>query len=662
MSALGIVTGAFGAVWSVVATVLWGLFGFLNDFKAAASVAIFGWCVGLFVGTVIVRHWRRAVARSERESARKLAAEGVKSRRKDIPNPLPPDVIETALKHIPRWARDPDWNRAAFLNRVLDALWPHVDTSVCEVVRDSVEPILRDLVPKNIVHWIGFEKLTLGPTPPTIGGVKVLGSSSDDVVLELELQWASGADFVLAAYVFGVRVPVRLSDVQLVAAVRVHFTPLVDELPCLGGLEVSLLGMPDHLDLAAVVPPGVDLMALPAMDVLLPWILRKILGPMFVYPSRMIIPIMDNSGLEPPATGMIKVRVRGGYNMHKRRRDGKATGLVLPGSTLIGFGGERYQVRLYTREQRKVMLKSKSRDEPTWDELHYFLANPESTLRCVLLTMNMRELGRCEIPLRLLCDPSREGKTANLHLPIEDPTPFQEPEPEPPVPPKRATAADIERLNKEYALAMKNHREKLARLRLEQLAKAKLPEPRPNTPTVAIDLEYVPMGAGKSRRTSLAGINELAGITSVASPGAKTRSGEDDEEEVAADAGNREGRVGILRVTVNRAVNVRKADNAKQPQPVCVAQISGQKFVTAAPVDKTNKPLWDETFLFFNVSDRDTVSLTLCDGGERGEFLGECKVDMRKITRDMELSDMFHLEGVKNNAQIFAQFKFSYLG
>ena len=107
MSALGIVTGAFGAVWSVVATVLRGLFGFLNDFKAAASVAIFGWCVGLFVGTVIVRHWRRAVARSERESARKLAAEGVKSRRKDIPNPLPPDVIEVALKHIPRWARVP---------------------------------------------------------------------------------------------------------------------------------------------------------------------------------------------------------------------------------------------------------------------------------------------------------------------------------------------------------------------------------------------------------------------------------------------------------------------------------------------------------------------------------------------------------------------------
>ena len=122
-----------------------------------------------------------------------------------------------------------------------------------------------------------------------------------------------------------------------------------------------------------------------------------------------------------------------------------------------------------------------------------------------------------------------------------------------------------------------------------------------------------------------------------------------------------EERVGILRVTVNRAVNVRKGDNAKQPTPVCVAATSGQKFVTQVPVDKTNKPLWDEMFLFFNVSDRDAVTLRLCDGGERGEFLGECSVAMGDVTRDMELTDMFSLEGVKNNAQIFAQFKFSYL-
>ena len=56
MGALGIVTGALGAVWSLIATVLWGLFGFLRDFRTAASVAIFGWCVGLFAGAVIVKH------------------------------------------------------------------------------------------------------------------------------------------------------------------------------------------------------------------------------------------------------------------------------------------------------------------------------------------------------------------------------------------------------------------------------------------------------------------------------------------------------------------------------------------------------------------------------------------------------------------------------
>ena len=430
---------------------------------------------------------------------------------------------------------------------------------------------------------------------------------------------------MLAAYVFGVRVPVRLSDVQLVAAVCVHFTPLVDELPCLGGLEVSLLGMPDHLDAAAVVPPGVDLMALPAMDVLLPWILRKIIGPMFVYPSRSDHPDHGQQRPGAPRDGDDQ-SPRPRRLQHAQAAKERPPGWYCPGSKLIGFGGERYQVRLYTREQRKVMLKSKSRDEPTWDELHYFLANPESTLHCILLTMNMRELGRCEIPMRLLCDPSREGKTANHRLPHRGPNAVPRARARTPGPAQARHRRGHREAEQGVRPRDENHREKLARLRLEQLAN-EASEPRPNTPTVAIDLEYVPIGAGQVPPDS------LAGITSVASPGAKTVSGEEEEEEEEEeDAGNREGRVGILRVTVNRAVNVRKADNTKQPQPVCVAQISGQKFVTAAPVDKTNKPLWDETFLFFNVSDRDAVSLTLCDGGERGEFLGECKVDMRKIT------------------------------
>ena len=63
--------------------------------------------------------------------------------------------------------------------------------------------------PYPAVTWIGFEKITLGPTPPTLGGVKVHGSNSEEAMLEIEFSWAGGMDVVLAAYVFGVRIPFR---------------------------------------------------------------------------------------------------------------------------------------------------------------------------------------------------------------------------------------------------------------------------------------------------------------------------------------------------------------------------------------------------------------------------------------------------------------------
>jgi Ca2+-dependent lipid-binding protein len=150
----------------------------------------------------------------------------------------------------------------AWFNKVVDYMWPHVDTAVCEAVRAAVEPLMRTAAPP-LVSWVGFEKITLGPTPPTLGGVKVHGSNSEEAMIEIEFSWAGGLDVVVAAYVFGVRLPVRIHDLQFRSYIRVTFTPLVDVLPCLGGLEVSLMGLPEHVDFGLTIPPGVDLMALP---------------------------------------------------------------------------------------------------------------------------------------------------------------------------------------------------------------------------------------------------------------------------------------------------------------------------------------------------------------------------------------------------------------
>ena len=187
---------AIGAFASCLSAILW----FLSEMAGTLSVYTFGTCIGFIIGATLVAAARGSLNRAEaeaerkaRERARKGSVDG-----RPPPLPIPQEVLSTALLHLPKWTKDPDCSRAAWLNNVLEVLWPYVDTSVSEVIRDSIEPLLRTLVPP-IVSWIGFEKITLGPTPPTIGGVKVLGSNSEEVMLELEVNLASGADAVLAA-------------------------------------------------------------------------------------------------------------------------------------------------------------------------------------------------------------------------------------------------------------------------------------------------------------------------------------------------------------------------------------------------------------------------------------------------------------------------------
>jgi len=56
------------------------------------------------------------------------------------------------------------------------------------------------------------------------------------------------------------------------------------------------------------------------------------------------------------------------------------------------FKGDRYNVVLFTRKSRKVNLKYKSSDNPTWDETHYFLTNPDSVLTAGPATRFLRQL------------------------------------------------------------------------------------------------------------------------------------------------------------------------------------------------------------------------------------------------------------------------------
>ena len=533
------------------------------------------------------------------------------------------------------------------------------------------------------MSWIGFEKVTLGPTPPVIGGVKVMGSNSEEVMLELEVVLATGADVVLAAYVFGVRVPVRVHDLQLRANVRVTFTPLVDALPCLGGLEISLMSLPQHADVGISVPPGIDLMSLPGAHSLLRLALWKFVAPLLVYPAKMTLPIMENSGVEPASTGMIKLSVLGGSGFDARAKlagsgagaarrraggaDGNADGADRKSSFLSStpFRGlnslvaSRYLVQLHTRESRKITLASKSSDAPTWDETHHFLTNPDAALIATVMTTNLKELGRCEIPLRRLVADDRARRTTLLHIPLGDPKPYLVPAPAPkkPVSALRVTPEELAEIAEDHELALNKHALELATLRVNALDAATAPSPLADVPVITCELEYVPLGLEASSMTGEAG--------SGAGDGAEPKPDSDSEEASSSgdDAEERdaEERRGILTVVVTRGVRILSEASNGETRPCATATCAGQTHTTEAPVEKTRNPIWDEEFLFFNVAPSETLRLDVRDGTRKGEFLGGFDLDVREVATNKELSDMFRLTGVSNAAHVFVKARFAYM-
>jgi len=682
--ALGAVSGAFGAVGGMVLPVAAPVYALivwlLNEISSAFSVYVFGTCIGLLLGATAVAAMRGSLARADAEATRKAkvaAADAQKSRRDGAipPLPIPPDVLAEALRHLPRWTKEPDVSRASWLNNLLDALWPHVDTSVSQVIRDSVEPMLRSLVPP-LVSWIGFEKVTLGPTPPVVGGVKVMGSNSEEVMLELEVVFASGADVVLAAYVFGVRVPVRVHDLQLRANVRVTFTPLVDQLPCLGGLEVSLMSLPQHADVGISIPPGIDLMSLPGAHSLLRLALWKFVAPLLVYPAKMTLPIMENSGVEPASTGMIKLTVLGGSGFAARAKlAGSGAGAARRRPGVSGDGADRkssflsstpfrglsslvasrYLVQLHTRESRKITLASKSSDAPTWDETHHFLTNPDAALIATVMTTNLKELGRCEIPLRRLVADDRARRTTLLHIPLGDPKPYLTPAPTPkkPVSALRVTPEELAEIAEDHELALEKHALELATLRVNALDAATAPSPLADVPVITCELEFVPLGL----EAASGGGAEAEAKT----PGAAPKRSDSDSEEASVSGDAADARRGILTVFVTRGVHILSDASNDETRPCATATCAGQTYTTEAPVEKTRNPIWDEQFLFFNVAPSETLRLDVRDGTRKGEFLGGFDLDVREVAMNKELSDMFHLTGVSNAAHVFIKARFAYM-
>lgn len=277
----------------------------LNALKKVSVVGIvyfvgyMHWSVAWFIGPVVLLvirdQWRKT--HDLRRTIAKAAALASEK-----------DVVLARLNDLPAWVFFPDIERAEWLNRIIKQVWPNVNHYVREIVRDSIQPALKENLEKYKLTGFKFERIILGTVPFRIGGVKVYDKNiaRNEIIMDLDIFYAGDCDVTF--YLSGVKGGIR--DFQLHGMLRVVMKPLISSIPLVGGLQVFFLNNPDiDFDLVGAA----DILDMPGLSDILRRIVVETVAKMMVLPNKFPIKLselIDAVELKAPEPeGVLRVHV-----------------------------------------------------------------------------------------------------------------------------------------------------------------------------------------------------------------------------------------------------------------------------------------------------------------------------------------------------------------
>mmetsp|Transcript_16407 Transcript_16407/g.46983 ORF Transcript_16407/g.46983 Transcript_16407/m.46983 type:complete len:646 (-) Transcript_16407:378-2315(-) len=134
----------------------------------------------------------------------------------------------------------------AWLNFGVAVIWPFVDEAVRKIMKDEVEANLKAAVP-GFLNGICFEDFSLGTNPPSLGPVHVerVGDGVEGVHHGVEI--GIGVDWNCNAKI-SIHVPpsatIGIRKLNLKGEVFIILCPLMDSLPILGGIQITMVSPP----------------------------------------------------------------------------------------------------------------------------------------------------------------------------------------------------------------------------------------------------------------------------------------------------------------------------------------------------------------------------------------------------------------------------------
>ncbi|XP_044268241.1 extended synaptotagmin-2 isoform X2 [Tribolium madens] len=257
------------------------------------------WSVAWFIGPIVLfvirDQWKKASDR-KRNIAKAAALASEK------------DVVLARLDDLPAWVFFPDVERAEWLNRIIKQVWPNINHYARDLIRDTIQPILKESLEAYKLSGFKFERIILGTVPFRIGGVKVYDKNvaRNEIIMDLDIFYAGDCDITF--YLAGIKGGIR--DFQLHGMLRVVMKPLITTIPLVGGLQVFFLNNPDiDFDLIGIA----DLLDMPGLSDILRRIVVETVASMMVLPNKFPIKLSDDvDAMElkaPEPEGVLRVHV-----------------------------------------------------------------------------------------------------------------------------------------------------------------------------------------------------------------------------------------------------------------------------------------------------------------------------------------------------------------
>ncbi|XP_041372347.1 extended synaptotagmin-2-like [Gigantopelta aegis] len=274
----------------------------VTEYFKLAGATLFVWFFGYFQFSpswlllgLVVYSWK-AKHNKDKKWKIKIAQEIARDER---------EAILARVEELPSWVYFPDVERAEWVNKIIDQLWPYIGDYVKKLLIESIEPQIRASLPDSLKSF-KFSKIDLGDIPPRVGGVKVYTNlvRRDEVYMDLEITYSSDAD--VAVKVKGINAGIK--DLHIHGTLRVIFKPLISKMPLIGGISVFFLNSPNiDFNLTSLA----NAFDVPGLNDMLHKIVSNQVASMMVLPNRISIQMADGVNLNklryPQPQGVLRI-------------------------------------------------------------------------------------------------------------------------------------------------------------------------------------------------------------------------------------------------------------------------------------------------------------------------------------------------------------------